>query len=41
MKVLSSLTSAKSRDKHCRVVRRTGRIYVIYKMTPRYKARQG
>jgi large subunit ribosomal protein L36 len=41
MKILSSLKSAKVRDKHCRVVRRKGRIYVINKMNPRFKARQG
>ncbi len=41
MKVLSSLKSAKNRDKNCRVVRRKGRIYVINKMNPRFKARQG
>lgn len=41
MKVLSSLKSAKKRDKNCRVVRRKGRIYVINKTNPRLKARQG
>jgi len=41
MKVLSSLKSAKKRDKNCRVVRRKGRIYVINKANPRLKARQG
>lgn len=41
MKVLSSLKSAKARDKNCRVVRRKGRIYVINKVNPRFKARQG
>lgn len=41
MKVLSSLKSAKKRDKNCRVVRRKGRIYVINKQNPRMKARQG
>lgn len=41
MKVLSSLKSAKSRDKHCQVVRRRGRVYVINKKNPRFKARQG
>ena len=40
MKVLSSLKSAKKRDKNCRVVRRKGRIYVN-KQNPRMKARQG
>jgi len=41
MKVLSSLKSAKTRDKDCRVVRRKGRVYVINKKNPRFKARQG
>lgn len=41
MKVLSSLKSAKSRDKNCRVVRRKGRVYVINKINKRFKARQG
>ncbi|MEQ8177021.1 MAG: type B 50S ribosomal protein L36 [Amphiplicatus sp.] len=41
MKVRSSLKSLKSRHKDCRVVRRKGRIYVINKTNPRYKARQG
>ncbi len=41
MKVLSSLKSAKTRDKDCKLVRRKGRIYVINKKNPRMKARQG
>jgi large subunit ribosomal protein L36 len=41
MKVLSSLKSAKKRDKNCRVLRRKGRVYVINKTNPRFKARQG
>ncbi len=41
MKVLSSLKSAKTRDKNCQVIRRKGRIYVINKKNPRFKARQG
>ena len=41
MKILSSLKSAKTRDKHCQVVRRRGRLYVINKKNPRFKARQG
>ena len=41
MKVRSSLKSAKQRDKNCRVVRRRGRLYVINKQNPRFKARQG
>jgi large subunit ribosomal protein L36 len=41
MKVRSSLKSAKLRDKNCRIVRRRGRLYVINKQNPRFKARQG
>ena len=41
MKVVNSLKSVKVRDKNCRVVRRRGRVYVINKKNPRFKARQG
>ena len=41
MKVRNSLRSLKKRDKDCRIVRRKGRIYVINKKNPRFKARQG
>ena len=41
MKVVNSLKSAKNRHKQCRVVRRKGRVYVINKQNPRFKARQG
>ena len=41
MKVRNSLKPAKSRDKNCVVVRRKGRVYVINKRNPRFKARQG
>ena len=41
MKILSSLKSAKNRDKDCQLIRRKGRIYIINKKNPRYKARQG
>jgi large subunit ribosomal protein L36 len=41
MKVVNSLKSAKKRDKNCKIVRRKGRIYVINKTNPRFKARQG
>ena len=33
--------SMKNRHKDCRVVRRRGRVYVINKRNPRFKARQG
>ena len=41
MKVTNSLRSLKSRHKDCQVVRRRGRVYVICKSNPRFKARQG
>ncbi len=41
MKIASSLKSLKRRHKECRIVRRRGRVYVINKRNPRYKARQG
>lgn len=41
MQVLSSLKSAKQRHPDCKVVRRRGRIYVICKSNPRFKAVQG
>ena len=41
MKVVNSLKTAKLREKGCRVVRRRGRVYVINKRNPRFKARQG
>lgn len=41
MKVINSLKTAKTREKNCRIVRRRGRVYVINKKNPRFKARQG
>ncbi len=41
MKIVNSLKSLKGRDKNCRIVRRRGRVYIINKANPRYKARQG
>jgi large subunit ribosomal protein L36 len=41
MKIVNSLKTLKTRDKNCRVVRRKGRVYIINKSNPRYKARQG
>jgi large subunit ribosomal protein L36 len=41
MKVRSSLKSLKARHRACRVVRRKGRVYIINKVDPRYKAKQG
>lgn len=41
MKVRNSLRSLKLRHKDCQVVRRKGRLYVVNKTNPRFKARQG
>ncbi|MGF1762996.1 type B 50S ribosomal protein L36 [Aliivibrio kagoshimensis] len=41
MKVLSSLKSAKNRHRDCQVIRRKGRVFVICKSNPRFKAVQG
>ncbi len=41
MKVRNSLKSAKIREKNCVVVRRKGRVFVINKRNPKFKARQG
>jgi large subunit ribosomal protein L36 len=41
MKVVNSLKTIKNRHKDCRMVKRRGRIYVICKTVPRFKARQG
>jgi large subunit ribosomal protein L36 len=41
MKVRNSLRSLKKRDKDCRIIRRKGRVYIINKKNPRFKARQG
>lgn len=40
MKVLKSLRSAKNRHPDCQVVKRKGRLYVICKANPRFKAVQ-
>ncbi|MCB9682850.1 MAG: 50S ribosomal protein L36 [Alphaproteobacteria bacterium] len=41
MKVAHSLRALKKRHKDCQIVRRRGRVYVINKTNPRFKARQG
>ncbi|WP_411165915.1 50S ribosomal protein L36 2 [Aeromonas sp. DSM 116730] len=41
MKVLASLKSAKSRHPDCQIVHRRGKLFVICKINPRFKARQG
>jgi len=40
MKVLSSLKSAKNRHPDCKIVKRRGKLYVICKANPKFKARQ-
>ena len=40
MQVLSSLKTAKTRHRDCQVVRRRGKVYVICKSNPCFKARQ-
>lgn len=41
MRVANSLKTLKKRHKGCRIIRRKGRVYVINKSNPRFKARQG
>jgi large subunit ribosomal protein L36 len=41
MKIYNSFKSAKKRDKNCKIVRRKGRLFIINKVNPRFKARQG
>ena len=41
MKIRHSLKSVKLRHKDSRIGRRKGRVYVINKTNPRFKARQG
>ena len=40
MKVVKSLKTAKNRHSDCQVVKRKGRLYVICKTNPRFKAVQ-
>ncbi len=41
MKIASSLKSLKKRDLNSKLVKRKGKLYVINKKNPRFKARQG
>ncbi len=41
MKVASSLKSLKKRDLNSKLVKRRGKLYVINKKNPKFKARQG
>ena len=41
MKIASSLKSLKKRDLNSKLVKRRGKLYVINKKNPKFKARQG
>ena len=41
MKIASSLKSFKKRDLNSKLVKRRGKLYVINKKNPKFKARQG
>ena len=41
MKIKNSLKSLRGRHRDTQLVRRKGRMYIINKTAPRYKARQG
>ena len=41
MKVRNSLKALMLRDRNNKLVRRKGRVFIINKKAPRYKARQG
>ena len=41
MKIASSLKSLRKRDLNSKLVRRKGKLYVINKKNPKFKARQG
>ena len=41
MKIASSLKSLKKRDLDSKLIRRRGKVYVINKKKPKFKARQG
>ncbi len=41
MKVVSSLKSLKKRDLNSKLVKRKGKLYIINKKNPKFKARQG
>ena len=41
MKIKNSLKALKTRHRENRMVKRKGRVYIINKSNPRFKARQG
>lgn len=40
MKIVTSLRGAKARHPDCKLVRRRGKLYIINKTNPKFKARQ-
>ena len=40
MQAVNSLKSANTRHRDCKIVRRRGKVFVICKSNPRFKARQ-
>jgi len=40
MHIVNSLKTAKKRDKNCQLVKRRGKVYIINKIKPKFKARQ-
>ncbi|MBX4336474.1 MULTISPECIES: type B 50S ribosomal protein L36 [Bartonella] len=41
MKIKNSLKALKERHRNNRLVRRKGRVYILNKVNPRFRARQG
>ncbi|MDR1365134.1 MAG: type B 50S ribosomal protein L36 [Holosporales bacterium] len=41
MNVVNSVKTLRNRHRACKLVRRKGRLYVINKQVPKFKARQG
>jgi large subunit ribosomal protein L36 len=41
MKIANSVKTLKIRHRACKLVKRKGRIYIINKQVPKFKARQG
>lgn len=41
MRVKSSLKTLKTRNRDCKLIRRKGKVYILNKQNPKFKARQG
>lgn len=41
MRVKSSLKTLKTRNRDCKLIRRKGKVYILNKLNPKFKARQG